>query len=75
MVVVVPSFTALVCMEDILLHWWQYIVIMFIISVTVFPPLLWLFTCAAITKVATELADDIEKVRIKKYNYKEYDGV
>jgi hypothetical protein len=48
------------------MHWWQYIIIIFVISVTVVPPFFWIFACAALTKVATELADDIEKVRNEK---------
>jgi len=75
MVGVVTSFTVLVYLKDPFSHWWQFITIIFVISVTVLLPLIWIFTCAALTKVATELADDIEKVRSKKYVYQEFDGV
>ena len=64
MVVVVTLFTVLVCYDNTV-HWWQYIIIIFVISINVLLPLMWIFTCAALTKVATELADDIEKVRKK----------
>jgi hypothetical protein len=67
MVGVVTSLTVLLYLNDIFLHWWQYIIVTFIISVTVLLSLIWVFTCAALTKVATELADDIEKVRNEKY--------
>jgi len=65
MVGVVILLTAMAGYDNLTL-WWQYIIITFVISVTVLPPLIWIFTCAALTKVATELADDIEKVRKKK---------
>jgi hypothetical protein len=74
MVGVVTSFTALLSYGD-LVHWWQFIIIIFVISVTVLTPFLWIFTCAALTKVATELGDDIEKVRNEKYGYQKFDGV
>ena len=61
MVGVVILLTAMAGYDNLTL-WWQYIIIMFVISVTVLPPLMWIFTCAALTKVATALADDIEKV-------------
>jgi len=72
MVGVVTSLTALVYLSDTLLHWWQYIIFMFVITVTVLLPLIWIFTCAALIKVATELAGDIEKVRNEKYGYQEF---
>jgi len=75
MVGVVTSWIALMCLNDNFMPWWQYIIIIFVLSVTVFPPLIWIFTCAALTKVATELADDIEKVRNEKYGYLEFDGL
>ena len=75
MVGVVTSFTACVYLNDNLLHWWQSITFIYVISFTVLLPLMWIFTCAALTKVATELADDIEKVRNEKYGYQEFDGV
>jgi len=74
MVGVVTSFTVLVCYGNFV-PWWQCIIIIFVTSVTVLPPFLWIFTCAALTKVATELADDIEKVRNEKYGYQEFDGM
>jgi hypothetical protein len=67
MVGMVTSFAAVAYFTDSLLPWWQYITFTFVISVTVFLPSIWVFTCAALTKVATELADDIEKVRNEKY--------
>jgi uncharacterized membrane protein YdbT with pleckstrin-like domain len=75
MVGVVTSFTAMVHLNDNFLHWWQYIIIIFVISVTVLLPFIWVLTCAALTKVATELADDIEKVRNEIYCYQEFYGV
>jgi hypothetical protein len=66
MVGVVTLYAAFMCLNDNLMRWWQYIIAIFVISVTVFPPLFWICTCAALTKVATELADDIEKVRNEK---------
>ena len=75
MVGVVTSLSVLTYLRDICSHWWQYIIIIFAISVTVVVPLVWIFTCAALTKVATELADDIEKVRNEKYCYQEFDNV
>ena len=75
MVGVVTSFTVMVYLNDNILHWWQCITVIFVISVTVLLPFIWIFTCAALTKVATELADDIEKVRKEKYCYQEFDGV
>jgi hypothetical protein len=75
MVGVETLFMVLVYLNENLLHWWQYITIIFVFSVTVLPPFIWIFTCAAFTKVANELADDIEKVRNEKYGYQEFDGV
>jgi hypothetical protein len=75
MVGVATSFTAFVYLDDSFLHWWQYVTIMFVISVAVLLPIIWILTCAALTKVATELADDIEKVRKEKYGYQGFDGV
>ena len=72
---VVTSLTALTYLCDVLLHWWQYITLTFGISVIVLLPFFWILACAALTKVATELADDIEKVRNEKYGYQEFDGV
>ena len=63
---VIISFTAFVTLEDKLISWWQYLILIFVTSVTVLPPFIWICACAAFTKVATELADDIEKVRNKK---------
>jgi hypothetical protein len=60
---VVTSLTALEYFNDILLHWWQYINLIYITLVTLILPLLWVFSCLALTKVANALADDIEKVR------------
>jgi hypothetical protein len=62
-------------LTDNSLHWWQAITLVFIISDILLPPFFWIFTCSALTKVATELADDIEKVRNEKYGYQESDGV
>jgi uncharacterized membrane protein YdbT with pleckstrin-like domain len=59
----VASFTAMVCLEDSLLHWWQYITFVYAISIMLLLSFVWILTCTAITKVATELADDMEKVR------------
>ena len=75
MVGVVTSWIAVFYLGNKLLPWWQYIIIIFVLSVTVLVPLIWIFTCAALTKVATELADDIEKVRNEKYGYLEFDGL
>jgi hypothetical protein len=75
MVGVVTSLTALTYLYDVLLHWWQYITVTFVVSVIVLLRTFWILTCAALTKVATELADDIEKVRNKKYSYQKFDGV
>lgn len=72
---VVTSYTALMCLTDNLLHWWQYIALTFVNSHILFLPFFWILACAALTKVATELADDIEKVRNEKYGYQEFDGV
>jgi hypothetical protein len=63
------------CVTDSSMHWWQYIAIIFVISVILLPPFFWIFTCAALTKVATVLADDTEKVRNEKYGYQKFDGV
>lgn len=70
MVGVVTSFTAMVYLNDNIMHWWQHIIIIFVISVAVLLPFIWIFTCAALAKVATDLADDIEKVRNEIYCYK-----
>jgi cell division protein FtsX len=75
MVGVVTLLAALLYLRDTLLHWWQYIALIFVITVTVLLPFILVFTCAALTKVATELTDDIEKVRNEKYGYQEFDGV
>jgi hypothetical protein len=75
MVGVATLLTALTYLRDVMLHWWQYSTLTFVISVIVLLRNLWILTCAALTKVATELADDIEKVRNEKYGYQEYDGV
>jgi hypothetical protein len=72
---VVTSYSALMCLTDNSMHWWQTITLVFIISNILLSPFFWIFTCAALTKVATELADDIEKVRNEKYSYQEFDGV
>jgi len=72
---VVASFTAMVYLNDKLLPWWKHIIIIFVISLAVLLPFIWIITCAALTKVAIELADDIEKVRNEKYCYQEFDGV
>jgi DMSO reductase anchor subunit len=72
---VVISITAMVYSKDTLLQWWQYITFLYIISVILLLPFFWILTCAALTKVATDLADDMEKVRNKKYGYLEFDEV
>jgi len=72
---VVTSYSALMCLTANSLHWWQYIALIFVISHILLLPFFWIFACAALTKVATELADDIEKVRNKKYGYQEFDEV
>ena len=72
MVGVVTLLAALLYLSDTLLHWWQYIALIFVITVTVLLPFILVFTCAALTKVATELTDDIEKVRNEKYGYQEF---
>jgi hypothetical protein len=59
----VTSFTAMMCLEDSLLRWWQHITFTYAISITVLLPFVWVLACTALTKVATELADDMEKVR------------
>jgi hypothetical protein len=65
----VTAFMGMVYLKGVILHWWQYIVFIFVISITVLLPFIWIFTCVALTKVAIELADDIEKVRNLKYCY------
>jgi hypothetical protein len=75
MVGVVTLFTAMMFLTENLPIWWQCIVIIYVTSVTVLLPLFWIFTCAALTKVATELAGDIEKVRNEKCYYQEFDEV
>jgi hypothetical protein len=72
---VVTSYSALMCFTDNSLHWWQYIALIFVTSNILLLPFFWIFACAALTKVATELADDTEKVRNEKYYYQEFDGV
>ena len=62
MVGVVTSMSALVYYDN-WVDWWQCSIFIFVTSVTLLLPLIWIFTCAALTKVARELADDIEKVR------------
>jgi ascorbate-specific PTS system EIIC-type component UlaA len=61
----VAVFMAMVYLKGVILHWWHYFDFIFVISVTILLPLIWIFTCAALTKVAKELAGDIEKVNIK----------
>ncbi|GFG31244.1 hypothetical protein Cfor_06772, partial [Coptotermes formosanus] len=56
----INAFVGLVYLRGVTLHWWNYIDFIFVISVTVLLPLIWVFTCAALTKVAKQLADDIE---------------
>jgi len=74
-VVLVTLLMAMMFLTENLPIWWDYIIMMYVTSVTVLLPLVWMFTCAALTKVATELAGDIEKVRNEKYSYQEYDEV
>lgn len=69
MVGVVILVTVLMYLKDTFSHWWEYITFIFVTSVTVLLPLIWIFTCAALIKFATELADDIENVRNEKYDY------
>jgi hypothetical protein len=71
----INAFVGLVYLRGVTLHWWNYIDFIFVISVTVLLPLIWVFTCAALTKVAKQLADDIEIVRNLTNFYLELDAV
>jgi hypothetical protein len=65
---VTASFAAMSYAKGITAHWWQIIIIIFAFSVIILLSFVWLLTCMAITKVARELADEMEKVR--SYNFR-----
>jgi hypothetical protein len=61
--VLTTAFTMMAYQIGFIAQWWQAIGIMFVFSLSIILPFLWVLTCAVIIKVATALADDMEQVR------------
>jgi hypothetical protein len=55
--------------------WWQAIGFTFAFSIYIILPSIWMFTCAVIIKVASDLADDMEQVRKQRIHLTLYDPV
>ncbi|KDR19190.1 hypothetical protein L798_06244 [Zootermopsis nevadensis] len=59
--VLIPTFSLMVYFTGIMLYWWQIFGFIFAFAITMILPFIWVFTCTAITKVARDLADEIEQ--------------